>query len=291
MKRVLILGAYGLLGCSLSQSLFTKGHEVFRQGRSSDADFQIDVHDKNNLLNFLAEREIDIIINLIAFTDIEKCELDIKNAYLVNVVNAERIVITLNRMNINKRPHLIHISTDHLYSGSGPHNEDNVMPCNVYGLTKYFAETFAAKVNATILRTNFFGKSLAKNRSSFSDWVVKSAIYGEKINVFENVLFSPLNMETLSNLIHIVVMRPISGLFNLGSSEGKSKADFSYMLLDELEISTALITRARSDNIGSHLQRPSDMRMDSSLFEKVYSCKLPTLESEIKLIAKEYRNG
>ena len=291
MRRILILGAYGLLGCSLSQSLLIKGHKVFRQGRSLDCDFQIDLHDKNELLDFSIEKEIEIIINLIAFTDVEKCESDIKTAYLVNVASVEHIVMSLNLMPIDKRPHLIHISTDHLYDGKGPHKEEIVRPCNVYGLTKYFAEIVAAKVNATILRTNFFGKSLAKNRSSFSDWIVNSVRDGQKINVYEDILFSPLSIETIGNLIHMIVMRPINGLFNLGCSEGKSKADFSYILLNELRISTASAVRVHSENLSNRIQRPLDMRMDSSLFENAYSCKLPTMESEIKSIAKVYRHG
>ena len=50
---------------------------------------------------------------------------------------------------------LIHISTDQLYSGEGPHIENKINPLNVYALTKRLGEIEASKVPSSILRTNF----------------------------------------------------------------------------------------------------------------------------------------
>ena len=69
------------------------------------------------------------------------------------------------------------------------------MLTNYYSFSKYAAE-LALRVNSTILRTNFFGKSMCEQRSSFTDWVYHSAINKQNIVLFSDVFFSPLSMTT-----------------------------------------------------------------------------------------------
>ena len=55
----------------------------------------------------------------------------------------------------NNQTKLIHISTDHVYSGLGPHTEKNIKPVNNYAKSKLKAERYLSDVNSCILRTNF----------------------------------------------------------------------------------------------------------------------------------------
>ena len=94
----------------------------------------------------------------------------LKLAYLLNVKTVEKIIEAKEYFDF----HLIHLSTDQVYSGFGIHKESCVNPLNVYGITKYCSELVASKIDSTIIRTNYHSKSLVPKRYSFSDWLVKS---------------------------------------------------------------------------------------------------------------------
>ena len=288
MKNILILGGSGMLGSSLTPYLKNQGLKVFCVSRElkHKSDLIIDYMDEELFTTILNKIKPSIIINLAALTDVDKCQLYPHEAYLANVMVVERASSWIKE---NENCHLIQISTDHVYDGVGPHFEDDVKLINYYGFSKYAGELAALNVPSTILRTNFFGKSKNNERLSFSDWAYKSLINKEKIFVFDDVFFSPLCMQSLIQFINIIIMNPISGIFNLGSKEGLSKADFVYRFAKILGLETKNVTRISYKDMNINIPRPSDMRMDCSKFESIYSQKkISTLQDEIDLIKKDY---
>ena len=93
-------------------------------------------------------------------------------------------------------------------------------------MTKYISEKIANSLNTTILRTNFVGKSPIKERKSLTDWLYQSFVNNSKINLYDNIIFSPLYVIDLCKYIELILNHPIKGTFNLGSSGSISKAKF-----------------------------------------------------------------
>lgn len=285
MEKILILGSTGLLGVPLSNFLAEQGYNVIRHGFRLKGDYQADLREQdetNKLLNIVSP---DCIINLIALTDVDLCEKNPHMAYLTNIRPVENLLTWLMKHSETK---LIHLSTDQIYDGNGPHKEDDIYIRNTYALTKYCSEHIALRANACVLRTNFFGKSQTPERYSFSDWLVNSLIQKKPIKLFTDVFFSPLSVATLQRIISLIIDRYKSGVFNLGSHDGMSKRDFGVMFANNLGLAFENVTDALSKNSKLKAYRPSDMRMDSTLFETTYGVKLPTLYEEIKLIRREY---
>ena len=102
-------------------------------------------------------------------------------------------------------------------------NEENIKIVNYYAFSKYSGELAASLVPSTIIRTNFFGKSLCSGRDSFSDWAYKSLLKGDDISVFDDVLFNPLSFGTLIQFIQLILSKPVVGTFNLGSKKDLQK--------------------------------------------------------------------
>jgi len=190
-----------------------------------------------------------------------------------------------------KHGHLIQISTDQVYDGDGLHSEDKVNLTNNYAFSKYAAELVALRVNSSILRTNFVGRSKVSSRESLSDWVYKSCKTGRPEKVLDDVYFSPLSIRSLNEIIELIIKKKPLGVFNLGSHNGMSKADFDFKLAKFLGLSVKNFTRIKSDE-ATFLKayRPKNMSMDSSKFENLFKIKLPDLESLIEEIAKEYED-
>ncbi|WP_161990585.1 dTDP-4-dehydrorhamnose reductase family protein [Candidatus Methylobacter oryzae] len=285
--HILVTGATGLLGCTLVPELEARGYIVTRHGFHSTAQVQADLCSYAETAVMLEQCRPDCIINLVGLTNVDTCELDPHSAYLLNVVTVQNLCCWIKRETSDC--HLIQISTDQLYDTLGPHRETEVTIRNSYAFSKIAAEIAAASVNSSILRTNFFGRSRCTKRVSFSDWIYQSLHQQLPLQVFEDVLFSPLSSSTLCNMIELVVQQRPLGIFNLGSRDGLSKADFAYALAEELGLPRQTMRRIRlSDMTTLKAHRPKDMRMDSSQFEQHFGLQLPKLIDEIISIRSQY---
>jgi len=287
MNTILVTGATGLLGRSLIPYLKNCGHKVVTQARVEDADFLVELAIKNNVFDLLNNINPTVIINLVGLTSVELCQEQTNAAYLANSRTVENLAQWIKQS--VSGCHLIQISTDHVYDGTGPHTEENVTLTNNYALSKYSGELAATLVPSTILRTNFIGLSQAPNRESLTDWIFDSLKNNENIKVLDDVFFSPLSMSTLSEMIHLVIERRPIGIFNLGSRNGMSKADFDFNFADCLGLQTKTMTRITTEQ-ATFLKayRPKDMRLDCRKFENTFQITLPDLHYEIQLAAKDY---
>lgn len=230
----------------------------------------------------------DAVVNLAAATNVDRCEDDPQGAFIANVRVVELLAEALAAVDGPRAPHLVQVSSDQVYDGAGPHSEPQASPCNVYALSKYAGELAAAKIGATVLRTNLFGRSHAVGRTSLSDWVVSSLRSHAPITVFDDVLFSPLHTDTLTDVIERAIRERHAGTFNAGASNGLSKADFAIALAARLGLPTGSMTVGKSSGAKLRARRPLDMRMNTSLLERTFGINAPTLESQIDIAAKEY---
>ena len=284
--RIVILGSSGRVGGYLLPHLRSCGHEVLGWSRSSGGDLNVDATNLDQVGFTLDRLRPEAIVNLAAQTNIDECEASPQSAYLVNVKIVENLVHWIE--NNDNSSHLVQISTDQIYDSPGPHKEDDTSLKNYYGFSKYVGEVVATKVNSTILRTNFFGQSRSLGRLSFSDWLVDSLIKEEKITVFDDVFFSPLSLQTLVEMLEIVIVKRKNGTFNLGSREGMSKAEFAFYLAKVLGLPVKKMTKGGIGTVNLTANRAKDMRMDSSSFEEVFEVELPTLRQEIETLKGTY---
>lgn len=287
MAKILVTGATGLLGCSLVPLLQSLGYETIRHGRRSPTDVNVDLASHEDVIAMLRGLRPDVIVNLAALTNVDECECDPQAAYLQNVHAVENLCAWVRQE--SPESHLVQISTDQLYDGTGPHPESRPLIRNYYAFSKIAAEIAAASVNSTVLRTNFFGRSRCAGRASFSDWLYGELKQNRPIKVFDDVLFSPLSINTLTSLIGQVVQVRPKGVFNLGSRDGMSKADFAFTFAGLIGLQTATMSRALSADMASlKAYRPKDMRMDCRRFEQRMGLQLPKLVDEINLIRSDY---
>jgi len=288
MQKILFLGGTGLLGSYLVKS-FTEccEYKVIIHGFNNKSDFQVDITNSVALTQLLDLVKPDIIFNLVALTDVEKCEINPANAFLLNT----RIVLDIaNWLKSNTYSHLIHISTDHVYDAQQLNREEDVLPKNYYAYSKYAGELSALGSQTTILRTNFFGKGLIKSRESITDWLLRILKERECAHVFDDVFFSPISMKSLSYYINLIAkIKPI-GTFNLGSNHGMSKAEFAFSFANACRLNSGNLTPSsvhESKNI--KVYRPKDMRMNNSKIESLLHIKMNSLEEEIGIVSREYK--
>jgi len=284
--KVMMLGAGGFLGSRLCQSL--RNNEVIKCGRDKKNDIILNKNKKNNFSDILLKVKPDVIINLIAITDVDSCERKKEEADNVNNIMVKKFVQAIKESKLTNKIFFLHISTDHVYSGNGPHKENCTKPENIYAKTKLKGEKYIKRINGCVIRTNFIGKSLTKKKS-LSDWIYQSLKKNKKINVFKNVKFSPLNIKTLCFYINLIIKNKISGIYNLGSKNGFSKAEFALKFAKKLNLNTNLIKFIDYKKNVLLAKRPLDMRMNVKRFENKFTVVLKDLNYEINLLSKEYK--
>jgi len=284
-KKILIFGAYGNLGDIISRNLLKK-FKILRVSRKKKSSVYI----KNflDIPKIINEKNPDIIINLIAETNLDYCE---KNKIKAKEANINAVKKILEGIKLNKKKiRLIHFSTDGVYSQKkfNANREFDAKPINYYSKTKLLGEKIALKCNSIVIRTNFLGKQSKTKRLSLTDWIdtcikKKKIMYG-----YKNIYFNPLHTSTLCQiLIKIINKSKIKGIFNLGSAGYISKNDLIKIFLKRSNNLKLLrpINYIKKDTIAP---RPLNMIMNCKKIEKQLSIKLPSIKKEIYKTLKEY---
>jgi dTDP-4-dehydrorhamnose reductase len=286
-KKVFVTGAYGLLGTILCKKLDTEGYKVFRHGKAQSRQENFSLDNYSAVKKRLDKIKPNFIINLVALTDVNECENNLSKAIKLNV----KFLTNFNKYELEKKykSKFIHISTDQVYSGKGPHIEEKVNPINNYGLTKILGEIAISDCNPLILRTNFIGKSKNQKRSSLTDWFVKNVIEKKKTLLYTNVYFNPLEINYLSAIILKIMTTKKTGIYNLGAKKGISKEKLLSQIGKFLNLDLKKCKKIKFIRQKKIAKRPNDMIMNCSKFEKTFQLKLPSIQDQISRICQDYK--
>jgi len=138
---IFVTGANGMVGSYLE--------EVFKKEELYLTDFNVD--SKTAKINFLDIRDPEavkkeikkvrpqFVLHLAAKTDVDKCEIEVDDAYLTNVIGTQNISLACQDLDAI----MIYISTAGVFGGDKiePYTEfDHPNPVNVYGRTKLEGE-------------------------------------------------------------------------------------------------------------------------------------------------------
>lgn len=284
-KKIIIFGSRGNLGTYLINYLRNKYRIISEESLKKKINFE----NVSEIKKILQKYKPQTVINLIAKTDVDECEINKQLAKKSNQIVVKNIIKAIK--GANNKCHFIHISTDQVYRGTtySKNLEKSANPINYYGQTKLWGENEALKIqSSTILRTNFIGTNKIKDKNSLSDWIVKSLRKNKKIKTYSNIIFSPLYIKTLCKYINTVVRKKNYGIYNLGSKNSISKYNFSIMLCKKLKLNKNLIKKTIYNTNLSRAKRPLKMSLNINKFEKIFNVKLPSIQNEIRLTVKDY---
>jgi len=240
--------------------LGTHRHKVNLEGAQSVA---LDLESPERLTRQLQALAPTLVIHAAGMTRVEQCEQRPRDAEHANAGLTKNVAIATHELGIK----LVHISTDHLFSGvrSRVTEEEPPEPLNVYAGTKLQAEEWVRTANpeTLIVRTNFFGWGHLY-RQSFSDWIIASLRSGRRITMFEDVYFTPILADSLALATHDVVAKETSGVLNIAGDERLSKYDFAVRVAERFGLPKALVVRGSMDSSKPSVRRPHDMSLDNT---------------------------
>ncbi len=243
-----------------------------------------------HLVRTFDEAKISMVVHAAGFTSVEECEAKPDLARQINVELAGNVAKACAKLGLP----LIHISTDHLFSGEMPLLAETspVTPVNVYGRTKAEAElrVLDAHPEALVLRTNFYGWGTSYRRS-FSDMIIDKLRDGQKMTLFQDVFYTPILIETVVQVANELVKLKASGVFNVVGDERISKHEFGLKLAQEFNLDTNFIQFGHIANQVSLVQRPYDMSLSNQKVSKLLGSKLGGVSEHLSRLHKQEQNG
>ena len=235
MTVYLILGATGLLGSKLKQSIPESYGTYFKTLPTNSQNFYyFDGQNYQSFIEILKMIKPDVVINCIGFTDVDQCENLPEKSWQINSLLPHRLSEICDTHSIK----FIQISTDHfLYSNKLKIKEsENVLPINQYSLSKYLAEKLILfnSPSALIIRTNFFHFNLKWPRT-FLDTLLANDFKDRSFHSFSDVVFTPISTTVLIKFILELVKVNAKGLIHVSGTEEVSKFDFHQLAIQILK--------------------------------------------------------
>jgi dTDP-4-dehydrorhamnose reductase len=294
-QRILITGGSGLLALNWAQAV--KGHISVTLGfhqrlvHIPDVNLRkINLESIDDLALTLEEIGPDYVIHTVGLTSVEKCESDPQLAKHVNVNLASNVAKACALLGVG----LVHISTDQLFYGdeSFMSEEHRVAPVNIYGETKAEAEIQVLDTfpQALVIRTNFYGWGTSYRRS-FSDTIINGLRAKQSLNLYQDVYFSPLLIRIVVEVVHELLDKKASGIFNVVGSDRISKYEFGVRIAQEFGLESNMIKATHLQKMQSHVRRPLDMSLSNHKVKALLGKEIDSIAIQISQLRQQELDG
>jgi dTDP-4-dehydrorhamnose reductase len=294
-QKILITGGSGLLAlnwahavsnrCSVTLGLHNR-HIVFPEVQTQ----QIDLESVDKLVRSITETAPHVVIHTAGLTSVDRCESEPEFAHHVNVTLAANIA----KAAAISRVGLVHISTDHLFSGQDELVDETTQPApvNVYGQTKAEAELRVLDANpqSLVIRTNFYGWGTSY-RQSFSDNVINALRAGSGLTLYQDVFYTPIIAETLALTVHDLVDLGAIGIFNVVGDDRTSKFDFGFKLSEEFGLDFGGVKAGRLSDQTNLVHRPRDMSLSNQKVCNLLGRRLGDTKAHLVKLHQQEING
>jgi len=275
--KILITGCNGQLGNEIQLLEKEYNEHVW-----FNTDVQeLDITNQLAIEQFVAQHEIDGIVNCAAYTAVDKAESE---KQLATALNAEAPVYLASA--IEKRGGwMIQISTDYVFNGTKgtPYVEtDTPCPDSVYGSTKLAGEFAAQKFcqRTMIIRTAWL-------YSTFGNNFVKTMLRLGKERTGLGVVFDQIGTPTYARDLARAIMAAINteiipGIYHFSNEGVISWYDFTKAIHRIAGITTCHVRPLHTSEYPTPTARPAYSVLDKTKIKQTYDIEIPYWEESLE---------
>lgn len=284
--KILITGANGMLAKAVRNEL--KNEELIL---TDVAD--LDITDIDAVRKFVNEVKPQYIINCAAYTAVDKAEEQLELARKVNALGPKNLAIVANEEDAT----LIHISTDYVFGGAKPVEEDYTEmeeknPQSVYGITKLEGEN--AIIDSTFKYYIFRTAWLYGDGNNFVRTMLKLGEQKDEISVVCDQHGSPTYAEDLANIIGEAIEKKIPyGVYHTTNEGYTTWYDFTKAIFKEAGIACKVNPVTTEEYIEmmkvTQAKRPKNSQLSKEKL-KAQGITVPAWEDGLKRYLKEERD-
>lgn len=252
MRRILVIGAKGMLGRDLVEILYSSFPNDEIIGWDLD---EIDIREEKSTLTKIESLHPEILINAAAITDVDGCELNEKEVFAVNAEGMRHVAMGALRGGSK----VVYLSTDYIFDGGKkePYLEsDHPNPLNIYGRSKLKGERYVQELvkNSLIIRTQWLYGKFGKN---FVNSILRLAKEKKVLPIVNDQIGSPTYTRDLSRAISILIQCDARGIFHVANSDTCTWYTYGQAILRLSGMEGVKVIPISSKELDRPAQRPS----------------------------------
>ncbi len=248
----------------------------------------LDITDLDAIRNIVKDKDIQVIVNCAAYTNVDAAENNEALAEKLNADAPKNLATAIKEVN----GLLIHISTDYVFGGDSyntPCKEDQQgTPTGVYGKSKLHGEqgVVATNCNYVILRTSWLYSEYGNN---FAKTMLNLTSSKPRLNVVFDQVGTPTYALDLANVISVIICdykKELSnnnqwssytkkGIYNYSNEGVCSWFDFTKFIAEYSGNFDCDIRPCHSDEFPSPVKRPAFSVLDKTKIKKTFGILIP----------------
>lgn len=241
--------------------------------------------------------DLDIVINAVAYTAVDKAEMESEKARIINVDAVAALAKACQSRNVP----LVHVSTDYVFDGKkqgGYIEDDATAPLNIYGRTKLAGEVAIRNSGARhiIIRTSWVYSAVGTN---FVKTMLRLGRERDQLRVVADQYGSPTSAAdiaaTILQICGRVTQNPSEscfGVFNYAGSGTTSWYGFAKAIFDavrEIQKVPEVLPIPASDYV-TPAQRPANSELNCSKIREVYDIQTVPWTEALERVLSELRS-
>ena len=274
--NILITGCNGQLGNEMQ--LLEKNYPQHQFYNTDVA--ELDITDQAAIESFVADNEIDGIVNCAAYTAVDKAESSKELCTSLNTVAPAYLAAAVEK----RGGWIIQVSTDYVFNGKAhtPYREDDTpSPDSVYGSTKLAGELGVQKFysRAMIIRTAWL-------YSTFGNNFVKTMLRLGKEKQQLGVIFDQIGTPTYAGDLAMAIMTAIEkgivpGVYHFSNEGVISWYDFTKAIHRIAGITTCHVRPLHTSEYPTPANRPAYSVLDKTKIKQTYDIEIPYWEESL----------
>lgn len=279
--NILVTGANGQLGNEM---------RIVSQGSKDNYIFtdvaELDITNLEAIRKMVKEKEVKVIINCAAYTNVDKAEEDVEFCELLNAAAPENLAISMKEVD----GLLVHVSTDYVFGGdpyNTPCTEDKKgTPTGVYGKSKLHGEQNIQQVGChhLIIRTAWLYSEFGKN---FVKTMLNLTATKPQLKVVFDQTGTPTYAYDLAVTIYDVVenrkYEGNDGIYHYSNEGVCSWYDFTKMIAEYSGQTACDIQPCHSNEFPSPVTRPSYSVLDKTKIKETFGITVPYWTDSLKV--------
>ncbi|MGD9682366.1 MAG: dTDP-4-dehydrorhamnose reductase [Candidatus Obscuribacterales bacterium] len=228
-EKLLVTGAGGMLGQTLTACLESRGHHVIPMPKEI-----LDVTNYEQVAATLNEAAPHMVLHCGAYTKVDQAESEPGLAYLINGYGTENLAVSCASLGIP----MLYISSDYVFDGQNnvPYTTwDATRPLSIYGKSKLAGEKAVQRHLSRfyIVRTSWL---YGPNGRNFVDTIHNRALKGEALRVVADQIGSPTCTLSLAEIISDLIQTDRWGVYHATDDGTTNWFEFAREIVRELDV-------------------------------------------------------
>lgn len=278
--KVLVTGSNGQLGKEIRTIL---DREFPGVANYTDVE-ELDITDRNAVMNYINAGGYTHIINCAAFTAVDKAESEQTLCYAINSDAVRNLAEAASASGAK----VIHVSTDYVFDGKSycPYTEaDKVNPVSAYGTSKRKGEMALLSLlpDAVIIRTAWL---YSPHGNNFVKTMIRLGKERKEIGVVFDQVGTPTSATDLAQAIVAILKSPqwIPGIYHFSNEGVASWYDFAKKIHSLAGISDCRIKPITTDLYPTAATRPFYSVLDKTKIKNTFGIDIPHWEESLEKV-------